>query len=237
MEQLIVHLPENAQPGEYIIRRGEAGKPHNIEPISLKGNFKAPAEYVSKRKRVTTETHKDQCSVLFDKPQLSITFTELEQSAGKITVEGKLTRHPFLTSLGLNKSAHSKDSLLQLIRFKGHLFQDRLAHSQLVNQLMRWNIKATINQFDENEKNGNRNTGVSIQAEIPATKDPFEVLVPFFEGDEPYKLQVKIEAEITNSQVLLYVVCENFEELWETAVDSKFDSMRETFAPFAIIER
>lgn len=237
-EQLSIALPEGAQPGEYIIRQGKAEEVHNITPLTLSGDFGAPAEYVQKRGYVKREDWKTSCHAIFDKKKLSITFVEGEQEKGKTTVTGALRIHPFLDALKINDpTGHRKDDLLNIVRYKGHYFADRTAHKELVNLLRNWESSTKTDIKDSNSRTGQVEKSVNIDAKTPVAGKTFTVSVPFFEGHEKMPVTFTIEVEPSGGIPFLYLISETFEELWESAVEAKFEDQRPTFEDFVIIDK
>lgn len=231
-----ITLPEGAKPGEYVIRFGEAEKVHNIQPIVLRGNFKAPSEYVTKREDLALSDTNTR-HVLFDKKNLQITYVEGEQAQDTITVIGTLAPHPFLQALGINQTPHRKDDLLKLIRYKGHYFEDRIAHKELIRTLQTWQVQTTNEHRDINNRQGQIDKGHTIDAKVAIAGKSYTINVPLFEGYEPFPIQFTIEIDVNNGTILIYLISETFEELWETAVDAKFAEQRPAFEPFVIIEK
>ncbi|WP_019986483.1 hypothetical protein [Rudanella lutea] len=232
---------ESCEGNELIIRHGEAETIHEPKPMGLSGNFNAPAEFVRKRSipdGVVLDIYPNSaCHVLFNKKALSITLVAGEQNRDTITITGRLKKHPFLDSLGLNEKAWNKDALLKTIRFKGNFFADRGVHRELVTRLQRFEVKTSSEHQDVNDRLGNIEKRNAAKASSELAGMTIALYCPLFEGGQPASITFTIELEPNNGTVTLYLIAEEFEELWDTAVAAQFDAQRPVFEPFVIIDQ
>ncbi|AUD00975.1 hypothetical protein [Spirosoma pollinicola] len=232
---------EGASGNEVIIRHGQAEPIHVPKPISLSGNFKAPAEFVAKRfvsvNEMLDQYPAEECHVLFNEGDLSITLVAGEQERDTITVVGKLTINPFLSSLNINGRGHKHSDLLTLIRFVPHYFALREDHKKLVIGLQNFEVKTDTEHKAQNDRQGTVENRQFTRAQSSLTGMNIRLMVPLFEGYEPAPVDLTIEIEPNNGTVLIYLVSETFQEFYDDAVKALFDEQRPVFEPFVIIDK
>lgn len=230
-----------AREHEVVVRHGDAPMIHNYKPMALAGRFDAPAEFVKKRYNADVDLldkyTSDECHVIFDKKNLTITVVAGEQERDTITVTGVLKKDPFLDSLKINSGAHSNKGLLEIIRYKQHLFVDREAHKKLVTGLQKFEVKTSSEHSDVNDRLGTKGASNFQTASNQLTGTSYQLRVPLFEGYDPVIIDLTVEIEPSNGSAIIYLVSETFDEFWDQQVDQQFDSHEETFAPFVIIRR
>jgi hypothetical protein len=237
-----LHLKiEQFEGSELVIRHGEAEKIHHPGPITLSGDFTAPAEFVKKRAIAGAEELdtflNSACHVLFNKKALSITLVVGEQLPDTITVKGSLKKNPFLDLLKIDNGGHYHYDLLKLIKQKGHYFESRLIHRAFVLALQSFEVKTETTHRDTNDRAGNTEKTRLTKSQSDLAGKEFSLNIPLFEGGEKAKIDLKIEVEPSNGTVLLCIVSETFEEFWDTAVAAQFDAQRPVFEPFVIIDQ
>jgi hypothetical protein len=241
-EKESLHIKFDGPAGnEVVIRHGQAEPIHVPRPLTLSGNFNAPAEFVKKRKSVNGNDLDKwgnlYCHTFFNKEDLAITLVAGEQERDTITVVGKLVKNPFLESLCINGRGHKHTDLLNLIRFKPHLFADRADHKKLVLGLQNFEVKTDSEHKAVNDRAGTMDNRQFTRAQSSLTGLTIRLNVPLFEGYEPAPIDLTVEVEPNNGSVLLYLVSETFEEFYDDAVNAQFDAQREVFEPFVIIEQ
>lgn len=225
-------------PGIYTVNvlEGEAQKRYDPRQINLEGTFSSPAEYVTKRR---SSMNPQDCHVIFDYPNNSITLVENETEHFNCVVKGTLKPHPLLTDLAINSSkSYTAKELHDKLRFQARFFLDRNQHLALMRKLLHFSVKVTTELEKMDDRKGNTTAAKVVQLQGRGDNDlnlDFALNLEMIGGTQPETLYFSTELDVVNNEPRIYLLSDDYIEKFETLKEKMFAEQLPKFADFVTI--
>lgn len=226
---------------EIIIRKGEAGKVYDPEPVKINGTITAPRSFYDPRKKAdlsqrvegqpfTPYFHPHHTHVVVDRENGQIQLINQENSRFASIITGTLSGSKDYKDLGINSlTPRSPGDLGKLLKRYRHLFPNQEDGMKLIGELL--NFSATINTNVEKKEDQRANKksllAQSVETNIPLS---FYLNVPVFKGSDPVKLKIEINLDSRGSGMVdCYLESPEALDLINTQRDEIIDTQLSAF--------
>lgn len=242
-EKMQFNFAPGATKCELIVREGEAIK--ELEPkapikTKLSGVIGAPVEYLTKRV-ATGQFTQERSHLIVNREaiKLSLVINE-DDEYNRGQVDGTLEFHPKFEEFGINTGkVWTPIELGLFFKMNRAFFPDKGTNMKLVSDLM--NFSATVNNVIERsvKENGDRtdNFAQVVNSNLPAS---FMLNVPILKGMKAESLEVETFAKVNGREVAFTLLSpganQTLEEIWDKAIDSQLEQIKEIAPNIAIIE-
>lgn len=234
---LTVNFPAGENVKTLIIRHDNPAKDYDPEILKIEGIITTPSEFLSKRNHLSPP---DESHVIFSKKDQTITFVVNEKNKFKTTVIGKLKKHPFISSLKINKdSGYTIKELGEVLRFQRMHFKHKEDHKNLVFKLQNFTAKVETTKTEANDHKGDKSSFINEKI-INFTEEnaiEFTLLIPLFEGGPKVDIPIRTEIEARAGDVVIFLLYDELDEVIEKTINDLFTEEMEKFAAFPVIEK
>lgn len=231
------HNFKSETPSTIIIREGSAPKVYDPEQVELAGVITAPAEYLGKRPELVPT---DCSHVIFNKRNRSILLIVDEKSHFKTSIIGVLEKDEFLKSLHINSTtSYTIADLAKALRFARRHFASPDDHNKLLLRLRNFTAKITQETKQTDDRAGNKMQSFESKVSEFSTANElgFVLRRPIFKGLEKQNINIRIEIDVNNGQVALYLVCDELEEMEDALLESIFSEQKAVFEKYVCVEQ
>lgn len=203
---------ENAVPGDYTIRHGEAEPIRHDKSISIDGVIDAPAQFLKGKKVDDDKCH---LRIYGQTGKLELYVQDTDPNTMHV-VTGSLKKNADLAEFQINHATHRwiVSDFLRFIKTKRYFFANKDQHSKLVTNMQSWSAKIETVLVQANDQKGNSNFVIEQKVRaVEGFTDRFELMIPIYQGDVALKFTVEIGLDPKNTAVNIYLFSDELFEL------------------------
>ncbi len=223
---------------ELVIRYGQAAEVEPPVKFEFDGVLSAPADYYEGRKDKLDWSH---AVIRLDRGGARLALIRDNRDRHSDEVTGQLSFSDeamalFDSTTNWTSGSMSMDGMAEHLRYKGHLFSDRVAHKELVKAFINYDMRVTntvSNKVDD--RKGAKRTEESIIKEngIPQS---FKIEIPVFRGGEVLEFECQVLAAARGGAVKVWYECEDLRYEAIKLRDRMLDAVMARMDPITILE-
>lgn len=201
--------------GELIIRQGNAPDEKHAPDINYEGVLSAPADWLAgKTNHNDYDPLTSHIAIRKDEGIIALVVGESDPHT-KIEIVGKLRKNSALKVFQINTEKRWLiREFLAFIKMNRFHFEDKAAHSAIVQSIQKWSVKIerVINEHNDNKGNSNFQLETKVQA-VEGLVTKFDLLIPIYQGYDKKKFTVEIGLDPRNTEVHIYLFSDELAEL------------------------
>lgn len=199
-------------PGEYVLRTGEAEEVKHEKSIVINGVIDAPSQFLKGKGIVSDKCH---LRIFQQDGKLELYIQDTDPNTNHV-ITGALKKNSNLSDFQINSLTHrwAVPDFLRFVKQNRFFFANKEQHSRLITNMQAWNAKIETVLVQANDQKGNSN--FQIEQKVRAVDgfiDRFELNIPIYQGDVNVKFTVEIGLEPKNTAVLIYLFSDELFEL------------------------
>ncbi len=213
MEKIQLNLTSEQK--EITIRQGDALPAKADKSIIINGTLGAPFQFL-KGVRDTEGLKEDTMHLqIFNASGVLVLYSRDTDPYTTHIITGSLTKDKVLEMFGINTERRwTIRDFLKFIKTMRFYFDDRAAHTALVDSIQKWSVKVERAIVEHNDLKGNSNYQLETKVKsVEGMIYQFVLNIPIFQGYSKMKFTVEIGLDPKNTAVDLFLISDELIEL------------------------